>query len=188
MIEVRRLELPGVLEVLPRKFEDARGFFSETFNQADLAEHGIELTWVQDNHAHSTQKGILRGLHFQRPPLAQAKLIRVVRGSVFDAVVDIREGSPTFGKWLGIELSAERWNTLFVPVGFAHGYLTLGEAEVIYKVSAAYAPAYEQGIRFDDPAIGVDWPLPDAEIMVSDKDGRAGSLADAAGLFHWHEP
>jgi dTDP-4-dehydrorhamnose 3,5-epimerase len=170
---------------LPRKFEDARGFFSETFNQADFAAHGIEVPWVQDNHVYSSGEGVLRGLHFQRPPFAQAKLVRVVRGSVFDVVVDIRQGSPSFGKWLGIELSAARWNMLYVPIGFAHGYLTLGEAEVVYKVSAPYAPGHALAVRFDDPAIGVEWPLPATRLVLSEADRNAGTLAEASGIFQW---
>lgn len=187
MIEVRQLEMPGPLEILPRKFADPRGFFSETFNQADFALHGIDVPWVQDNHAYSARKGVLRGLHFQWPPFAQAKLIRVTRGNIFDAVVDIRRGSPTFGKWLGLELSAARWNMLYVPAGFAHGYVSLDEAEVIYKVSASYAPAHEHSIRFDDAEVGIDWPIPAAELLVSEKDGRAGSLADTVASPRWQE-
>jgi dTDP-4-dehydrorhamnose 3,5-epimerase len=188
MIDVRRFDIAGPLEIIPKKRGDARGFFSETFNQADFAAHGIDEDWVQDNHVWSTEKGILRGLHFQKPPHAQAKLVRVCRGRIFDVAVDIREGSPSFGKWLGVELSAERWNMLYVPVGFAHGYLTLGEAEVIYKVSQLWAPGSEQAIRFDDPAVGVDWPLPPAETIVSEKDRHAGTLAEAAGIFVGLQP
>jgi len=186
MIEVRQLEIPGLLEIVPRRYEDPRGFFSETFNQGEFAARGIDLSWIQDNHAYSGRRGILRGLHFQRPPFAQAKLIRVSRGSVLDVAVDIRAGSPTFGRWLALELSADRWNQLYVPAGFAHGYLTLGEAEVLYKVSAPYAPQYEQTIRFDDPVIAVEWPLLAAELIVSDKDRHGGSLADATGIFQWN--
>lgn len=185
MIDVRQFDIPGPLEIVAKKHGDARGFFSETYNRADFAKHGIGESWVQDNHVLSTQKGVLRGLHFQCPPKAQAKLLRVSRGSIFDVVVDIRTGSPFFGKWLGIELSAERWNMLYVPEGFAHGYVTLGAAEVIYKVSALYAPEAERAISFDDPAIGIDWPLPAAELVVSEKDRRAGALAISDGIFQW---
>lgn len=185
MIDVRRFDIPGPLEIVATKHGDERGFFSETYNRADFAAHGIADSWVQDNHVFSAQKGVLRGLHFQCPPRAQAKLIRVSRGSIFDVVVDIRAGSPSFGKWLGVELSAERWNMLYVPEGFAHGYVTLGAAEVIYKVSALYAPEAERAIRFDDPAIDIEWPLAVPELVVSDKDRRAGELAAVAGIFQW---
>lgn len=183
MVEVRRLHIEGPLEIVPRKFADDRGFFSETFNEADLVEHGIDHRWVQDNHAYSSGKGILRGMHFQRPPFAQAKLVRVARGSIFDVVVDLRQRSPTFGKWIALELSAAKWNQLYIPVGFAHGYLTLGEAEVLYKVSVRYMPDHEQAVRFDDPAIGIEWPLPLSQITTSEKDRNASPLADSANAF-----
>lgn len=188
MIEVRHFDIPGPVEIVLGKHGDQRGFFSETYNRADFARHGIGETWVQDNHVFSSQGGVLRGLHFQCPPQAQAKLVRVSRGSIFDVVVDIRTGSPSFGRWLGVELSAERWNMLYVPEGFAHGYVTLDAAEVIYKVSALYTPAAERSIRFDDPAIGVEWPLAASAIVVSEKDRQAGTLADAAGIFQWPQP
>ena len=187
MIEIRKLDIAGPLEILPRKLADARGFFSETFNQAEFASHGIDVPWVQDNHAYSARRGVVRGLHFQWPPFEQAKLIRVARGSIFDVVVDIRRGSATFGRWLGIELSAARWNMLYVPAGFAHGYVSLDETEVIYKVSAAYAPSHEHSIRFDDAAIGIAWPIPAAQLLVSEKDGGAGSLADMVASPRWRE-
>ncbi|MDN2566000.1 dTDP-4-dehydrorhamnose 3,5-epimerase [Aquibium sp. A9E412] len=180
MLEVRELGLDGVLELRPKAFADARGFFSETYNSRRMAEAGIALTFVQDNHSLSREAGVLRGLHYQVPPHAQAKLVRVVRGRIFDVAVDIRRGSPTFAQWVGLEVSAERWNQILVPAGFAHGFLTLEpDTEVIYKVSDFYAPQHDRAIRFDDPAIGIDWPVDPARIRLSDKDAAAPSLADA---------
>lgn len=185
-VVVKGFSIEGPLEIIAPKFGDERGFFSETFHAGKLAAHGIDLVWVQDNHAYSEAAGVLRGLHFQRPPMAQAKLVRVIRGAIIDVVVDIRTGSPSFGKWLAVELSAAQWNQLYVPVGFAHGYLTLSKgAEVLYKVSALYSPGDEQAIRYDDPTIGIDWPDLGTDLVLSDKDREAGSLAEAVGLFPW---
>ncbi len=136
MIEVRPLALEGVLEICPRKFGDDRGFFSETYNAESFAEAGITLQFVQDNHSLSAAKGVLRGLHYQLPPRAQDKLVRVVKGSILDVVVDIRSNSPTFRKWVSLEVSAKKWNQILVPKGFAHGFVTLEEnTEVVYKVT-----------------------------------------------------
>ncbi|WP_026379264.1 dTDP-4-dehydrorhamnose 3,5-epimerase [Afifella pfennigii] len=180
MIEAYPLALDGLFEIRPRRFDDRRGFFSETYNARGLAEHGIELAFVQDNHSLSHQAGVLRGLHYQLPPHAQAKLVRVPRGRIFDVAVDIRQGSPTFARWVGIELSAEKWNQLLVPVGFAHGFLTLEpETEVIYKVSDYYAPEHDRTLRFDDPEIGIDWPLGTAQPILSDRDRNAPLLREA---------
>jgi len=180
MPEVRPLGLPGLFEIVPVKHGDERGFFSETYNAADLAQAGIGLTFVQDNHALSGTAGVLRGLHYQLPPVAQDKLVRVVRGRIFDVAVDIRQNSPTFGQWVGLEVSAEAWNQILVPVGYAHGYLTLEPGtEVIYKVSAPYSPAHERAIRCDDPAIGIAWPVMADEYRVSAKDAAAPLLAGA---------
>ena len=133
MIDVRQTGLEGVVEIMPSKFGDSRGFFSEVYNANDFRDAGIDLVFVQDNHSLSAQRGVLRGLHYQLPPRAQDKLVRVVRGAIFDVAVDIRRSSPTFGRWVGVELSAERWNQLFVPKGFALGLVTLTEiAEVLY--------------------------------------------------------
>lgn len=178
MTTVTPLGLAGVFEIVPRRHGDARGFFSETWNAATLAAAGIDLHFVQDNHAHSQAKGVLRGLHYQLPPHAQDKLVRVVRGSILDVAVDIRRSSPTFGKWLSLVVSAEKWNQILVPQGFAHGYLTLEpDTEVIYKVTDVYSPAHERGIRYDDPAIGIEWPAGD--VTLSGKDQTAPLLADA---------
>ncbi len=180
MIEVRQAGLDGVLEIIPRKFDDGRGFFSETYNAARFAEAGIDLVFVQDNHSHSAHKGVLRGLHYQLPPRAQDKLVRVVRGSIFDVAVDIRRGSPNFGRWVATELSAAKWNQLLVPKGFAHGFVTLeDDTEVIYKVTDLYSPEHDRSIRYDDPDIGIEWPLPGASLQLSAKDLAGRRLADA---------
>lgn len=178
--EVRSLDLPGVLEIVPAKFGDMRGYFSETYNGESFRAAGIDAGFVQDNHSYSAKKGVLRGLHYQLPPAAQAKLIRVVRGAIYDVAVDIRRSSPTFGKWVGHEVSAGAWNQIFVPRGFAHGFVTLeADTEVLYKVSEFYAPKLDRCIRYDDPDLGIAWPMPAGMIQVSDKDGAAPRFADA---------
>lgn len=183
-LEVRPLGLDGVLEVRPRRFTDERGFFSEVWREDRMAEAGIDVRFVQDNHSYSKSRGVLRGLHFQLPPAAQDKLVRVTRGSIFDVAVDIRRNSPTFGRWSGLVLSAAEWNELFVPKGYAHGFVTLeDETEVIYKVSAPYAPELEGSVRFDDPAIGVEWPVEAGALILSDKDRAAPLLADIETAF-----
>ena len=179
MLEVRALGLDGLIELHPRRFADDRGFFSETWNAARLADAGIGVDFVQDNHSLSRAAGTLRGLHFQAPPSAQAKLVRVSRGSAFDVAVDLRPGSPTYRQWQGVTLSAVAWNQLLIPVGFAHGFLTLEpDTEVQYKASAPYDPAADRAIRFDDPAIAIEWPLPAADFILSDRDRSAPLLAN----------
>jgi dTDP-4-dehydrorhamnose 3,5-epimerase len=186
MIDIRALALPDVLEIRPRKFGDHRGFFSEVWSAGAFAEHGLQTTFVQDNHSYSVEAGVLRGLHYQEPPFAQAKLVRVIRGSIFDVAVDIRHGSPTFGHWVGLTISAEAWNQVLVPEGFAHGFLTLEpNTEVLYKASAVYSPQHDRSIRFDDPAIGIDWPLAELDPVISDKDARAPFLAEAPPAFQY---
>jgi dTDP-4-dehydrorhamnose 3,5-epimerase len=178
MVEVRRTALDGVLEILPRRLGDDRGFFSETWSKRSLAEAGLDHEFVQDNHSMSAARGVLRGLHFQLPPAAQVKLVRVSRGAIFDVAVDIRSGSSTFGQWVGVELSAAAWNQLLIPHGFAHGFVTLEEhCEVQYKVSSPYAPEYERSIRWDDPDLGIDWPIIDG-LTLSEKDRAAPLLRD----------
>lgn len=177
---VRPLELDGLLEISPSKFGDDRGFFSETYNAKSFAEAGIDLNFVQDNHSYSAAKGVVRGLHYQLPPFAQDKLVRVIRGAILDVAVDIRKSSPTFGKWVALEVSAEKWNQILVPKGFAHGFMTLVDnTEVIYKVTNYYSPEHDRSIRFDDPAIGIEWPLPSAGVQLSEKDQKAPLFADA---------
>lgn len=180
MTEFRQLGLDGVWEVRPRRFEDARGFFSETYSATRFAEAGLSLDFIQDNHSLSRAPGVLRGLHYQLPPVAQAKLVRVVRGAILDVAVDIRRDSPTFGRWVSLEVSAEKWNQILVPAGFAHGFVTLvPDTEVIYKVDAPYAPASERGIRFDDPELAIDWGYDASALTLSDKDRVAPLLRDA---------
>jgi dTDP-4-dehydrorhamnose 3,5-epimerase len=176
--DVRPLELNGLLEIRPRRFGDERGFFSEVWRDVWLGVVGLNLRFVQDNHSYSKTRGVLRGMHFQKPPAAQDKLVRVARGSIFDVALDIRVASPTFGRWAGIVLSAKEWNQLFIPKGFAHGFVTLeDDTEVLYKTSNLYAPAYDCAIRFDDPAVGIDWPVDPASVIVSEKDRAAALLA-----------
>ena len=184
MLEVRALGLDGLLELRPRRFGDDRGFFSETWNQARFAEAGITTDFVQDNHSLSVEAGTLRGLHFQAPPSAQAKLVRVTRGSAFDVAVDLRPSSPTYRQWAGVTLSATEWNQLFIPVGFAHGFLTLEpDTEVQYKASAPYDPAADRAIRFDDSALAIDWPIAADQLILSDRDRAAPSLAETKTGF-----
>lgn len=185
-MQVNATRLPGVVEIVPRRFEDERGSFSETYNADRFAAAGLPTNWVQDNHATSRHAGIIRGLHYQLPPAAQDKLIRVVRGSIFDVAVDIRKGSPHYGRWAGVELSARRGNQLLVPKGFLHGYLTLEpDTDVTYKVTAPYAPALDRAVRYDDPAIGIEWPLAGAAPILSDKDRNAPLLSRADNLFEF---
>ena len=184
MLDVRKLDLPGVLEIRPRRFSDDRGFFSEVWNADGWAEVGISSRFVQDNHSISRARGVLRGLHFQCPPHAQEKLVRVTSGSVFDVAVDIRSGSKTFGRWTSLRISAAEWNQIFIPEGFAHGFLTLEEnTEVQYKVSRPYSAAMDRSIRFDDATIGIDWPIVAAELILSEKDRAAPLLADVRTGF-----
>ena len=185
-MRVEALAIPDVKLVTPDKFGDARGFFSETWQQDRFAAAGIRGPFVQDNHALSTQRGVLRGLHLQVPPSAQGKLVRVVRGAIWDVAVDVRHGSASFGKWVAAELSAENWQQLWVPVGFLHGYCTLSEVtEVIYKVSGPYDHAAERGVIWNDPALAIPWPIaPDAAIL-SDKDSVLPLLAECG---EWHTP
>ena len=179
MPEFRELGLDGVIEIVPDRFGDDRGFFSEVYNATVYRKNGVDADFVQDNHSVSGPAGVLRGLHFQLPPFAQAKLVRVVRGAVFDVAVDIRKGSPSYGKWVGVEISAERWNQLYVPAGFAHGFVTLQpNTEFLYKVSALYSPDHDRSIRYDDPQIGIDWPVDPSGIILSAKDKAAKSLAE----------
>jgi dTDP-4-dehydrorhamnose 3,5-epimerase len=178
-MEIRELSLPGVFEIIPRKFADDRGFFSETFSNSMMVKHDLPTQWVQDNQSHSKQQYVLRGLHYQTPPKAQDKLVRVVRGSILDVAVDIRVGSPYFGKWVSLVVSAAAWNQILVPKGFAHGFLTLEpETEVIYKVSEFYAPECDRGILWSDPAIAIDWPLEGHQPVLSAKDLLAKPLLE----------
>lgn len=169
--------IPGVLIIEPRVFGDERGFFMETWNAAAFAAAGLDLTFVQDNHSRS-QKGVLRGLHFQNPG-PQGKLVRVTSGAVFDVAVDLRASSPTFGQWVGVELSATNKRMFWVPEGFAHGFLTLeDDTDFLYKCTAPYAPQSEFTLAWNDPAVGIEWPVDGLEPLVSDKDAHGLALAD----------
>lgn len=164
------LGLPGLVLARPRVFEDDRGLFLETFRRDEFERAGIAGDWVQDNHVRTLRRGIVRGLHLQRDPHAQAKLVRCVRGRVFDVAVDLRPGSASFGRHATLELSEENRLVLFVPRGFAHGYQALEDGcEVLYKVDAPYAPAAESGLRWDDPEVAVAWPIRDAELNARDR-------------------
>lgn len=169
--------LPGVLIIEPKVFGDERGFFMETWNAGAFAAAGLDLAFVQDNHSRS-QKGVLRGLHFQNPG-PQGKLVRVTNGAVFDVAVDLREASPTFGKWVGVELSAANKRMLWVPDGLAHGFLTLeDDTDFLYKCTAPYAPQSEFTLAWDDPVVGIEWPLDGIAPVLSAKDAAGVSLAD----------
>lgn len=179
-MKITPLAIPEVLLITPTRHGDARGWFSETFRQSALEEAGFTGgTFVQDNHARSGRRGVLRGLHFQNPPHAQDKLVRCVRGAIFDVAVDIRRGSPTFGRWVGAELSADNGGQLLVPKGFAHAYCTLtNDCEVLYKVTAYYAPEAEGALRWNDPALAIDWTVPAGQIATNARDAAAPLLAD----------
>jgi len=180
MLTVTPLTLSEVLEITPRRFGDDRGFFSETYNAERFAEAGIDLVFVQDNHSYSAAAGVLRGLHYQLAPRAQDKLVRVIRGAILDVAVDIRRGSPTFGRWVALEVSAEKGNQILVPKGFAHGFVTLVDhTEVIYKVTDFYSPDHDRSIRYDDADIGIEWPQAAAPFTLSQKDQAASPLRDA---------
>ena len=168
--EILGTEIPDVKVVVPRIHRDDRGFFSETYSKASLMAIGVNLEFVQDNHSMSVERGVVRGLHFQIPPFAQDKLVRVIRGSIFDVAVDIRRGSPTYGKHVARVLSAANWNQILVPIGFAHGFCTLANTEVIYKVTNYYSPEHDRGLLWNDPGLGIAWPITEEEAILSEKD------------------
>ena len=185
MMKVEQTGLPGVVLVEPRRFGDSRGFFAETYNASAYRDAGIECEFMQDNHSLSDRVGTVRGLHFQTPPAAQAKLVRCGRGAIFDVAVDIRVGSPTFGKWVGYELSADNGLQLFIPAGFAHGFMTLKpSSEIVYKCSDYYAPQNEGSVRWDDPDLGIEWPQVE-EPVLSEKDASAPNLSQIKSPFLW---
>jgi dTDP-4-dehydrorhamnose 3,5-epimerase len=176
--------IPAVRIVTPTKHGDARGFFSEVYKQSDWRNAGLDPLFVQDNHSFSAPAGTLRGLHFQLPPFAQDKLVRVTRGRILDVAVDVRRSSPTFGQHVAIELSAENWRQLFVPVGFAHGFITLEpDTEVLYKVTALYAPSHDRGVAFDDPDLAIDWRIRGEDVILSEKDRRHPRLRELDEIF-----
>lgn len=179
-------ELTAVVLIKAPRFGDARGWFSETYSERRAESAGIGVRFVQDNQSFSAAPGTVRGLHFQRAPHAQAKLVRCVRGSIMDYAVDIRRGSPTYGKWVGAKLTAEGGEQLYVPVGFAHGFVTLeADVEVAYKVTDFYAPDCDGGIVWNDQTIGIDWPLPESGAVLSDKDKVLPTLAEFDSPFEY---
>jgi dTDP-4-dehydrorhamnose 3,5-epimerase len=183
-MDIESTAIPAVKIIKPKRHGDARGFFSEVFKLSVMAEAGLPTAWVQDNHSRSSEVGTVRGLHFQSHPVAQDKLVRVTRGRVLDVAVDLRRTSPSFGRHVAAELSADNWLQLLVPIGFAHGFCTLEpDTEVLYKVTAPYGPTNDHGVAWDDPDLAIDWPVrPDAAVL-SDKDRRQPRLADLPVYF-----
>jgi dTDP-4-dehydrorhamnose 3,5-epimerase len=178
----KRLEIPDVILIEPAVFGDERGFFMETYKDKDFAEFGIKDQFVQDNHSRSDSEGVLRGLHFQRKPMAQAKLVRVIAGSIFDVAVDIRKKSPTYGTWVSAVLSAENKNLLYIPEGFAHGFCTLEKnTEIVYKCTSVFSAEHDSGIQWNDPAINMAWPVENP--ILSEKDTAWPVLAEANSDF-----
>jgi dTDP-4-dehydrorhamnose 3,5-epimerase len=183
-MDVKELDLAGVLLLRPRRFADARGYFVETYNQKTFSGAGIATTFVQDNESFSAARGTVRALHFQLPPMEQAKLVRVLRGSVYDVAVDVRAGSPTYGSWIAVELDAKSGEQLFVPRGFAHGFCTLEpDTEVAYKVDNLYSAAHDSGLAWDDPTLAIPWPVAPQDAVLSDKDRKLGPFKDFVSPF-----
>ena len=183
-MDVRPLDIPDVKLITTKRFGDHRGFFSETYTKRTFAEAGIDLDFVQDNHSRSADRGTVRGLHFQAPPFAQDKLVRVLKGAILDVAVDLRRGSSSFGRHVAVELTEESWQQLLVPVGFAHGFCTLvPDTEVFYKVTNYYAPQHDFGVLWNDPDLGIRWPVSDAEAVLSEKDSRQPRFGDLETLF-----
>ncbi len=187
-MEISETELPDVKILTPRRFGDDRGFFCETWNGARLRDAGVTLDFVQDNESLSARAGTLRGLHFQAPPHAQAKLVRVVQGAIRDVVVDARRGSPAFGRWTAVELSAKNGAQILVPRGFLHGFVTLEDAtHVLYKVDGVFDGPSDGGVAWDDPDLGIDWGVAADAVILSDKDRRAQRFADWSSPFVFGE-
>ena len=176
--------IPAVKIITPKKFGDHRGFFSEVYNRKAWAEAGLDYEFVQDNHSYSAEAGVIRGLHFQTAPFAQAKLVRVARGRILDVAVDLRRSSPSFGRHVAVELSADNWRQLLIPVGFAHGFCTLEpHCEVLYKATQVFSPAHDKGLAFDDPALGIDWGVDLARAVLSEKDRKHPRLVELGPQF-----
>jgi dTDP-4-dehydrorhamnose 3,5-epimerase len=185
-MDVRNLGLPGLRLLRPRRFADARGSFSETYNKRTFSELGITVEFVQDNESYSAKKGTVRGLHFQLPPAEQAKLVRVLHGSVYDVAVDLRLGSPTYGRWDGVTLTARDGDQLFVPPGFAHAFCTLEPDTVVaYKVDSFYSPTHDSGLIWNDPTLAIDWPVAPGDAVLSDKDLKLGRFAELKSPFKY---
>jgi len=188
MLSISETALPDVLLLQPQRFSDARGYFAETWNRKRMSEVGLDVDFVQDNLSLSARAGTVRGLHFQAPPNAQDKLVRCGRGRLLDIAVDIRKGSPMFGRWVGAELSSENGRQLLIPKGFLHGFVTLEpDTEVIYKCSDYYASESERVVRFDDPRIGIDWTIDPSTAVLSQRDAEAPFLCDLETPFVWDE-
>jgi dTDP-4-dehydrorhamnose 3,5-epimerase len=183
-MDVQTFAIDGPLLFVPPRRGDARGFFSEVFRQDVFDAHAPGVNFVQDNHSRSSRRGVIRGLHYQAPPTAQGKLVRVTHGAVYDVAVDARRGSPTFGRHIGVELSSDNWMQLWVPPGFLHGFCTLTEeVDFLYKVTSYYSPEHDGAVAYDDPDIGIEWPLAGGEPVVSEKDRQAPRLRDMPAVF-----
>ncbi|EWY42529.1 dTDP-4-dehydrorhamnose 3,5-epimerase [Skermanella stibiiresistens SB22] len=183
-MRITDLDITDVKMIVPKKFGDARGYFCETYSKQDFAEAGIEEVFVQDNQSFSASHGTVRGLHFQVPPFAQSKLVRVLRGSILDVAVDLRHGSPSYGDYVSAVISAREGNQILVPIGFAHGFCTLEpDTEVFYKVSAPYSPAHDRGVSWIDKDIAIDWPVKPADAVLSAKDLALPPLAGLPDRF-----
>ena len=183
-MQVTSTEISDIKIIRPKRHGDARGFFSEVFREDVLHEHGIDVRFIQENHSLSVEAGVVRGLHFQVPPCAQSKLLRVVAGAIFDVVVDLRHSSPTWGRHVAVRLSAAEWNQLFVPAGFAHGFCTLEpNTEVVYKVDGYYSAEHDRGLLWNDPALAIAWPVGVASAVLSDRDRRHPTLAELPQYF-----
>jgi dTDP-4-dehydrorhamnose 3,5-epimerase len=185
-MQIQRFAIRDLLLITPVKHTDARGFFSEVYRSDALLAAGVNTQFVQDNHVYSQKNGVLRGLHFQTPPHAQGKLVRCIKGAILDIAVDIRTGSPTFGQHVAVELSAVNWHQLWVPPGFAHGYLTLeAGCEVVYKVTQYWDSSAERGIAWDDPALAINWGLSAPDLTIAEKDRNNPRLADLEPVFRY---
>lgn len=179
-------EIAEVIVIEPRAFGDDRGWFMETYKQSEFTAKGIPFTFGQDNHSRSSASGVIRGLHYQKDPAAQGKLVRCIVGAVYDVAVDIRRGSPSYGRWVGVELNAENRRIVWVPPGFLHGFCTLTDiSEVVYKATAEYSPSHERAVRWDDPTLAINWPTKTP--LLSAKDAVAPLLADADNNFEWRK-
>ncbi|HQK37316.1 MAG TPA: dTDP-4-dehydrorhamnose 3,5-epimerase [Bacteroidales bacterium] len=182
-MNVVKTDIPGLLIIEPKVYEDARGYFFESYNEEAFFKAGIQEKWVQDNQSRSVY-GVIRGLHYQLEPFAQSKLVRVIEGEIYDVAVDIRKGSPTYKKWYGIKLSASNFRQLYIPKGFAHGFSVLSPtAIVLYKCDALYNPSSERGIVSDDPDLGINWLIPSDHIVLSPKDRNLPLFKDAENNF-----
>jgi dTDP-4-dehydrorhamnose 3,5-epimerase len=185
-MQIQRFAIRDLLLIRPVKHSDTRGFFSEIYRSDVLSAEGVDAHFVQDNHFYAQKRGVLRGLHFQAPPNAQGKLVRCTRGAILDVAVDIRVGSPSFGHHVAVELSARNWEQLFLPAGFAHGYVTLeNDCEVMYKVTQYRNPNSERGIAWDDPALAINWGIPSSALTIADKDRNNPRLADIEPVFRY---